>query len=32
MTSSNIDKKNMPESEKSKDILRRKEEHLKIPI
>ncbi|MHA2288770.1 MAG: hypothetical protein ACXABG_08280, partial [Promethearchaeota archaeon] len=32
MNSSNIDKESMPESEKSKEIFKRKEEHLKIPI
>jgi len=32
MTSSNIDTENMPEREKTKEILKRKEEHIKIPI
>jgi len=32
MTSSNIKNENMPEREKNKEILNRKEEHLKIPI
>ncbi len=32
MNSSNSDKESMPEQEKSKEIFKRKEEHLKIPI
>ena len=32
MTSSNIEKENMPEPEQTKEIFNRKEEHLKIPI
>jgi isopentenyl-diphosphate delta-isomerase len=32
MTSSNIDKESMPEPERSKEIYKRKEDHLKIPI
>ena len=32
MTSNNIDKESMPEPERSKEIFKRKEEHLKIPI
>ena len=32
MTSSKFEEENMPESEKTKEIFNRKEEHLKIPI
>jgi isopentenyl-diphosphate delta-isomerase len=32
MTSSNFEKENMPEPERTKEIFNRKEEHLKIPI
>jgi len=32
MTSSNIEKENMPEPEQTKEIFNRKEDHLKIPI
>ncbi|MHA1458287.1 MAG: type 2 isopentenyl-diphosphate Delta-isomerase [Promethearchaeota archaeon] len=32
MTSSKLEKENMPEQEKTKEIFNRKEEHLKIPI